>query len=175
MVIIRGVKFKGDEVAIKVLNALNQRMPVHAILVGSSKNVQKVFSSIKPEFTYTHYGTVSDDELATLYSSNDLFLFTSHVESFGLPPLEAMACGTPVVSTDCLGNRDYANNGYNCLLTHPGDVEELAKASLLVLTNSDLADRLVRGGLETAKQFTWDRVVERFEEALRAPDEDNEI
>jgi len=168
-------KHKGAEVAVKVINKLNKKLPVHAVLVGSHLDVSKVFSSIKPEFTYICVGTVSHEKLANLYSSADLFLFTSYVESFGLPPLEAMACGSPVVSTDCLGNRDYANNGYNCLLTPPGDVEELTEASLRVLTNSDLADRLVRGGLETAKHFTWDKVVDRFEEALRAPEEDNEI
>ena len=54
--------------------------------------------------------------LAELYSSADIFLFTSYAESFGLPPLEAMACGTTVVTTDCKGNRDYAIGEYNCLI-----------------------------------------------------------
>jgi len=175
MVIIRGFKFKGDEVAVKVLNIVNKKLPIHAVLVGAHRSILKVFSSVKPEFGYTCFGIVNDEKLATLYSSVDLFLYTSYVESFGLPPLEAMACGTPVVSTDCLGNRDYVNNGYNCLLTPTGDVEKISKTSLRLLTNSDLADRLVRGGLETSKQFKWDKVVERFEEALRAPEEDNEI
>jgi glycosyltransferase involved in cell wall biosynthesis len=164
MVIIRGFRFKGDEVAVKVLNALNKKLPIHALLVGSHQSVWKVFSSIKPEFTYSCLEDVDDEKLAALYSSANLFLYTSYVESFGLPPLEAMACGTPVVTTDCLGNRDYAVNSYNCLLAPPEDVEELTNASLRVLTSSNLVERLIRGGLETAKQFTWDKVVERVEE-----------
>ena len=166
MVILGGFKFKGDETAIRVLNGICEKIPLHGILVASEKSFREVFDSGKPKFTYTRFPPVNQEELATLYSSADLFLYTSYLESFGLPPLEAMACGTPVVTTDCLGNRDYAIDGYNCLLVPPGDIEGLTQASLRVLSDSKVAQQLRAGGLETAKKFTWDKVVQRVDDAL---------
>lgn len=163
MLILGGLTLKGNEIALRVLNSLNKRSPVHALLVGSPKDIQKTFSSQVPEFTYSYFGVANPAMLATLFSSADLFLYTSYVETFGLPPLEAMACGTPVVSTDCHGNRDYSLDGYNLLLASPGDVATLTEASFKVLTESDLAEKLVEGGLETAKRFTWEKVGKRFE------------
>lgn len=167
MVIIRGLKFKGDEVAVSALNIVSQRIPIHAILVGRRPNIEKLFRRVEPKVTSSIFEKVDDDTLAKLYSSADIFLFTSYAESFGLPPLEAMACGTPVVTTDCKGNRDYARDGYNCLIVHPGDPKAVADAVIKVLLDDKLREKLIKGGLKTARQWTWDRVVDRFEEALR--------
>ena len=97
---------------------------------------------------------------------NRLFLFTSYVEGFGLPPLEAMACGAPVVMTDALGNRDYAVNGVNSIVVRPGDVKALVDAAYQVLTDEKLRERLRQVGLETARKWSWDRVVDVFERAI---------
>ena len=167
MVILRGSQFKGDDIAIRVLNELNRRIPIMGLIVGNKYVVNKVFSLVRPGFPYQVFSNVSDDELARLYSSADLFLFTSYVESFGLPPLEAMACGTPVVMTDALGNRDYAVNGVNSIVVKPGDVKALVDAAYQVLTDEKLEERLTQGGLETAKKWTWDKVVDVFERAIK--------
>ena len=167
MVILRGSQFKGDDVAVKVLNELNKRIPIMGLIVGSRFAVDKTFSLVKPEFPYQVFSDVSDDELARLYSSADLFLFTSYVESFGLPPLEAMACGAPVVMTDTLGNRDYAVNGVNSIVVGPGDVKALVDAAYQVLTDEKLRERLAQGGLETARKWNWDSVVDVFEIAIK--------
>ena len=84
---------------------------------------RRIFDKLVAEedikFNYTFYERPSDDELAELYSSADIFAFPSHIEGFGLPPLEAMACNTPVVTTDCLGVRDYVDNGKNAIMVPP--------------------------------------------------------
>lgn len=162
MVVLKDQKFKGADVAIRTLNELNKRIRIHATLVGSKKPLGKV----SPEFPYTLFQFVDDDSLANLYSAADVFAFTSYAEGFGLPPLEAMACGTPVVTTDCKGNRDYAVNQFNCLVVRPGDHHALTKAVERVLTDGELAEKLRTGGAETAKLWTWNRVVDRFEETL---------
>jgi glycosyltransferase involved in cell wall biosynthesis len=167
MAFIRGQRFKGDEIAIRALNIINQHLPVHALLVGNEKNIKRVFTLVRPNFSYDVFENPTDEELAKIYSSSDVFIFTSFVESFGLPPLEAMASGTPVVTTDCKGNRDYAVNGYNALIVPPGDPHAIAKAVVQMLANSNLRERLVNAGLITAKQWTWDIVVDRFEEVLK--------
>ncbi len=167
MIIARGSKQKGDEVAMKTLNSINKKIPIHAIIVGSTSSVQKTFSLVKPDFDYACFGTIDDEKLSALYCSSDLFLYTSYIESFGLPPLEAMACGTAVVSTDCLGNREYAIDGYNCLLAPPGDIEKLTYACHRLLNDSNLKESVIKGGLEVVRHFTWDVVVKRIEESFR--------
>jgi glycosyltransferase involved in cell wall biosynthesis len=78
-----------------------------------------------------------------------------------------MASGTAVVTTDCGGVRDYAVDGYNSLITQPGDPSAIANAVIKILNNQRLRDSLIQGGLETAKQWTWDKVVDKFEKAIK--------
>jgi len=167
MAIIRNARFKGGEVALKSLNIINKELPVHVILVGRSTVIKKLFSKIKPEFTYSVFESVDDESLAKLYSSSDVFIFTSYRESFGLPPLEAMACGAAVVTTDCGGNIDYAVDGYNSLVVPPGNPEAIARATLRVLKDDKLKEKLIEGGIETAKRWTWDKVTDKFEKAIK--------
>jgi len=167
MSIIRDQRFKGSDVAIRALNLVNKRQPIHAVLVGDGRAVDKLFKEVKPEFRYTIFSNVNDETLAKLYSGSDVFIFTSYKEGFGLPPLEAMASGTAVVTTDCGGVRDYAIDGYNSLVVLPGNPEAVANATIEILRNDRLRDRLIRRGVETARQWTWDRVVDKFEEVIR--------
>ena len=167
MATIRRARFKGGDIALKALNIINKEIPIHAILVSEGNTVKQLSREVKPEFSYTIFKNVDDETLAKLYSSADVFIFTSYKESFGLPPLEAMACGTPIVTTDCGGIRDYAVDGYNALIVPPGDPKAVADATLKILRDDKLRERLVEHGIETAKQWTWDKVVDKFEQAIR--------
>jgi glycosyltransferase involved in cell wall biosynthesis len=167
MAIIRDERFKGGDVAIRALNLINRKQPIHAILVDSRRTIDKLFKEVKPEFRYTIFSNVDDETLAKLYSSSDIFIFTSYKEGFGLPLLEAMASGTAVVMTDCGGVRDYVVDGYNSLVVPPGNPEVVANVTIEILRNDRLRDRLIREGVETARQWTWDKVVDKFEEAIR--------
>jgi Glycosyltransferase len=118
------------------------------------------------KFDYTFFESPSDDKLAELYSSSDLFVFASHIEGYGLPPLEAMACGTPVVTTDCRGVRDFVVDGENAILVPPKEPEVLAESILKAYNDVDLTEKLKENGLETAKNLTWSRVVDVFERAF---------
>ncbi len=78
-----------------------------------------------------------------------------------------MACGTPVVMTDNKGSRDYAVDGFNALVSQPGDVKSLSDNLLKALQDDKLRERMIENGLETAKKFTWAKTVENFEKALK--------
>jgi len=78
-----------------------------------------------------------------------------------------MACGTPVVMTDNKGSRDYAIDGFNALISQPGDVKSLSDNLLKALQDDKLRERMIENGLETAKKFTWAKTVESFEKALK--------
>ncbi len=96
----------------------------------------------------------SEGEMAELYRSADLFVSSSWFEAFSFPPLEAMACGTPVVTTNSGGVLDYCVHRKNSLICKPRDPHSLAAAMLRVLADQSLQNQMVQGGLETAKRFT---------------------
>ncbi|MBM4038963.1 MAG: glycosyltransferase family 4 protein [Planctomycetes bacterium] len=103
-------------------------------------------------------GYVEEEDLAGLYGGAELFAFPSLVEGFGLPPIEAMACGTPVVTSDT-----------EVLVESTGDAAEhvpaldpeaLADAMRRILGDAALRERLRAAGLARAAQFTWPRAAE---------------
>ena len=91
-----------------------------------------------------------------------VYVGTSRYESFPLPPLEAMASGTPVVSTANDGILGYAHDGGDCLLVPVDDAEGLLEATRRILDDRALADQLVRGGLQTAQAFNWRLILEEL-------------
>lgn len=93
------------------------------------------------------------EEMAELYDSADLFVSSSWFEGFSLPPLEAMACGTPVVTTNQNGNLDYAKHLENCYLTPAKDPSSLATGIIELLSDQSLYTQLMNGGFRTAKKF----------------------
>jgi glycosyltransferase involved in cell wall biosynthesis len=110
----------------------------------------------------------TDQDMAALYNQAHVYVLASWFEALSLPPLEAMACGTPVVITDCGGVRDYAEPGINCLMCPPRHPEIMAACILDVLQQPPLRDRLVAGGLKTASEWTWQRFGDQLEAALTA-------
>lgn len=104
-------------------------------------------------------GYVPDEDLPALYSAADLFVFPSLYEGFGLPVLEAMACGAPVVCSDTSSLPEVAGDA--ALLVNPTDVRALAAAIERVLTDEALRASLQARGLERARRFTWEEAARR--------------
>ena len=100
-------------------------------------------------------GHVEDDELPALYSAARALVFPSLYEGFGLPALEAMACGTPVIASNTTGLAEAVGDAG--LTVDPRSAEELAEALGRVLDDDALRERLVAAGLARAAEFTWAR------------------
>ena len=98
---------------------------------------------------------VGDAEVARLYSQCDCFLFASLNEGFGLPPLEAMACGAPVVASAVTSLPEVC--GEAAFLVEPGESERIFEALRRVLVEPELAADLRRRGAARAREFTWRR------------------
>lgn len=110
------------------------------------------------------FGSLERDELASRYHSADALVFPSEWdEPFGLVPLEAMACGTPVVATGVGGSGEFLQDGYNCVQFSAGDPEGLAAAVRTLASDAELRDELVRGGRRTAEQLDVDKLADFLE------------
>ena len=105
-------------------------------------------------------GRVPMERLIELYRSAWVFCLPSSYEGFGVPYLEAMACGTPVVATPNPGAREVTNEGTCGWVVSEG---QLSAALLRVLTEPGLRERMRNAGLKRAGEFSWDAVCERYE------------
>lgn len=108
---------------------------------------------------------VTRGELRSRYLDADAVLFTSRDEPFGLVPIEAMACATPVVASGAGGSREFLADGTNCLLYEPLDAASLAAAVERLASDATLRLALARAGLATAAEFSVDRLTDRLEAA----------
>lgn len=100
-------------------------------------------------------GYVEEADLSAVYSGADLFVFPSLYEGFGLPPLEAMACGAPVVCSNAASLPEVVGDA--ALLFDPQDVDGIAEAMQRVLADTALRQEMRQRGLARAQQFTWER------------------
>ena len=111
-------------------------------------------------------GFVPDATLAVLYRLASVFVFPSLSEGFGLPPLEAMAAGTPVITSNVSSLPEVVGDA--ALLIDPMDAGAIADNIVRVLSDGALRADLVRRGLERAKAFSWDRSVARTREVYES-------
>jgi len=110
-------------------------------------------------------GYVADRDLPALYSMADLFVFPSLYEGFGIPPLEAMACGTPVVTSNVSSLPEVVGDA--ALTIDPTDTVALARAMQRMLNDPHLRSELVQRGAARASNFTWRASAEKLLAAYR--------
>jgi glycosyltransferase involved in cell wall biosynthesis len=115
-------------------------------------------------------GFVTDDDIPTLYSAAEAFVFPSLGEGFGLPIVEAMACGTPVVTSNVSCIPEIAGDA--TLLVDPTDAQALASAMEKIVLDDAVRRQLVRKGLVRAALFSWQRTAEETEQLYRLACED---
>jgi glycosyltransferase involved in cell wall biosynthesis len=117
------------------------------------------------------FGFVSDSDLLQLYNACDVFAFPSFYEGFGLPPLEAMACGRAVVCSNTSAMPEVVDGA--ALLFDPYAVDEIVRAMADLLLDSELRARMERLGLQRAAHFSWQksaqRTLEVFHEVAEVP------
>lgn len=98
-------------------------------------------------------GRVDDNELISLYQNATAFVFPSFYEGFGIPPLEAQACGCPVISSNKASMPEVLND--SVLYFDPYDNTAMAEAMKRVIVESELRDNLITAGLANVKRFSW--------------------
>jgi glycosyltransferase involved in cell wall biosynthesis len=113
-------------------------------------------------------GIVEDEDLPMLYNCADIFVYPSLYEGFGLPPLEAMACGIPVITSNTSSLPEVVGNAG--IMVDPDDVNSLCEAMYNVLKDKELWHQMSKKGLERAKLFPWEdtakKVLEIYDLAI---------
>lgn len=143
--------------AFKILRAREFR---HRLLIVGRKGwlYQPTFDHVKQtgmSDVVDFLDFVPDDDLSALFSACDAFVFPSLYEGFGLPPLEAMACGAPVICSNASSLPEVVGDA--ALLVDPRDIGEIANAIARVLTDRHLCDELRAKGFIQAAKFSWER------------------
>jgi glycosyltransferase involved in cell wall biosynthesis len=165
----RSILFVGGNFQRKGLLILLQAMPfiinrfpdTKLTIIGEShyaEGVMRFAEELGIAASCDFLGNVSHDALLKYYGSATVFTMPSLMEAFGIPYLEAMSCGLPVVATACQGPDEYLVDGYNALIVPPGDVTALAEALIQLLSDTSLRERLRLGGRSTAREFTPERM-----------------
>ncbi|MGN8648363.1 glycosyltransferase [Gracilibacillus sp. HCP3S3_G5_1] len=156
--------FKGFDVALQTL--IRVWRAGYKFKVKWVCQVKPSLDQVPFPFPIEYVVTPTQEELAKYYRHSDIFLFTSWFEGYGMPPLEAMASGVPVVSTSCGGIDVYAQNGVNCILADPGDIDQLAKGVIYFLNDEQARDNFSEKGRDTALRFSYSKVIEQLENYL---------
>jgi len=104
-------------------------------------------------------GRVSDKELIQIYNQAEIFVYPSLFEGFGLPPVEAMGCGLPVIASDSSSLKEVVGNAG--ILIPPDDFKEISKQISYTLKNEKITEELKEKSLKQAKKFSWEKTARK--------------
>jgi glycosyltransferase involved in cell wall biosynthesis len=131
---------------------------LNLVIVAAEKERRLFFQQLASDLELSNrifiLGAVQPNELATLYNLAEVFVFPSERESFGAPPLEAIACGTPTIAMNMTSLPEILEDG--ALLIDGNDVDTWANAIEKVLSDNSLRADMIRFGLERATELTWE-------------------
>lgn len=138
-----------------VSNLREKKRIEHQLLIVGRKDKKnpEILKLIESNPYVSYLGEVSDEKLATLYNLADLFVLPSFREGFGLPVVEAMACGTPVAVSDRTSLPELVGEAGQ--LFDPDRIDALEHVIYNILENKDLRQKMSLAGLERSKEFSW--------------------
>jgi len=143
---------KNLEGMIKAFISISAKVPHTLVIAGSiPPSFRKV--DIQTSERIMFINPSNDFQLAKLYSKASLFVFPSFYEASPLPPIEAMACGCPVLVSDITALRERCGDA--AIYCNPNDINDIADKILTVLSNKSLTNELISKGLKRASLFSW--------------------
>lgn len=157
----RKATFKGGKYAFEVIDRLHDKYKDLTVAIISSEKIDFEL----PQYCSYHFN-ISASQVAEINSENEIFLCTSIEEGYGLPGLEAMASGMALVTTDYLGAKEYAINGYNALVSPIKDVDSMTNNIIKLFEDEELRHSIIKGGLETAQRKSTDNSFKLLEKLL---------
>ncbi len=140
---------------------------IKAIIVGSGrerKNLETIAKRLNVSDIVIFTGRVSEEELPSYYAASDIFVIPSLYEGFGLPILEAQACGLPVIGSDCTAIAETIGPGG--VVFEPNNEVSLKNEILRLIDDKQIYDKLMEKSLENVKNYSWQHVIDRIERIL---------
>lgn len=134
---------------------VNRRKKTELVIAGKEGWGEK----IQEEENIRILGYLEKRDLPSLYSAAEVFIYPSFYEGFGLPVVEAMACGVPVITSDRGSLKEVASD--SAVIVDPEDYNEIVKNLVKIVIDDDFRNQIIRAGYENAKKFTWDRAAEQ--------------
>lgn len=119
------------------------------------EKLKKLIRELNLKEDVVFLGYVRQEELPKFYNAADLFVYPALYAGFGLPPLEAMACGTPVITSNISSFPEVVGDAG--IMINPFNIPELTQAMLEILTEENLRENLIKKGLARAKMFSWEK------------------
>lgn len=153
---------------LEAFSTVRKQIDVHLVVAGGMRwkyqDDMKALESLGLQGCVHFAGYVPQKELVAFYSLAEATVFPSHYESFGLPNIEANACGCPLVTSRTGGSPEAAGNA--AIYVDPLNVEDIANAIVRVLTDDDLRQTLIANGYENAARFSWEKTAQSTLEAF---------
>jgi len=139
---------------------INEGKISHQLVIAGQKGwkykeIFKTVQSLNLQDKVVFTGYIPENNLPALYSMAELFVFPSIYEGFGIPPLEAMVCETPVLASNTGALPE--TSGGSCLMVNPYNTDEIANGIHKLLTDVTLRSYYIKKGKKWAEQFTWER------------------
>lgn len=161
---------KGIATALEALKTLPAAITLEVVGEGDrvhARSLRQQAASDRLQGRVAFSGLLPQSELAAVYAEADALVFpVVWPEPWGLVPLEAMACGTPVLATGTGGSAEYLRHGHNCLLFEPGDADGLSRTVTRLAEDAEERAHLRAGGLATAARHAEGAYNRAIEEAL---------
>jgi len=133
-----------------------------------TSKLQELVKKLKIERNVVFTGSISEKNLVALYNEADLYLYAAVQEDFGLGPVEAEACGTPVIAWNDGGPSETILDGVTGYVVTPYDEDEYLEKTLKILSDDDLRNKMGENGIKYAKaNFTWKHHMDILEKTIR--------
>lgn len=157
---------KNVQLLIRSFNTFKQKsgLPHQLVLIGKKGwKYQEIFHAIdsspfKEDILWIGY--IQKNDLITIYSMAEVFVYPSFYEGFGLPVLEAMACGVPVITSNVSSLPEVGGSAVKYI--NPDDEDELSKQISDICSDLAVRNAMIIAGINQAKQFTWDKTAIHF-------------
>lgn len=150
---------------ISIFEGISEKYNLDLVVVGGNWRGIAFSREIEAANNVYFLGSIEQEDLVTLYSFAELFVFPSMYEGFGLPVLEAMACGAPVAASNTSSIPEVAGDA--AFLFDPRDQEDMKRIILGILGSRETKEELKQKGLERAKLFTWESTLRQTMEVYK--------
>jgi glycosyltransferase involved in cell wall biosynthesis len=154
--------------AMKLIKKERKDVKIKIIIVGSGRernNLEMLAKRLKIIDTVIFAGRVSEEELPNYYAASDIFVIPSLYEGFGLPILEAQACGSPVIGSDCTAIAETI--GLGGVVFEPKNEVSLKNEILRLIDDKQIFNELVEKSIENVENYNWQSVIDRIEVILK--------